>query len=113
VERLEGRLLERVGIAFVDAGLARLGAQLRDDLPLLALRREVVARVLYPDDRNLGRTGFLDHGADVRDDAVPLVRAAHDAVLHVDHEDCGVRPVLEGRHLSPLVARRVDVNRSC
>ena len=92
---LERRLLERVRIPLLDELLALVRAQLRDDLPLLASLREVVARVLHPDDRNLRRASFLDDGADVRDDGVPLVSAAHDAVLHVDHEKCSVRAVLE------------------
>jgi hypothetical protein len=50
---LERRLLERVRIPLLDERLTRVRAQLRDDLPLLASLREVVARVLYPDDRNL------------------------------------------------------------
>jgi hypothetical protein len=52
-----------------------------------------------PDDRSLRRASFLDDGADVRDNGVTLVRFTHDAVLHVDHEQRGVRAVLECRHL--------------
>src|SRR4029077_8585441 len=76
---LERRLLERVRIPLLDERLALVRAQLRDDLPLLASLREVVARVLYPDDRNLRRARFLDNGADVRDNGIPLEGAAHDA----------------------------------
>jgi hypothetical protein len=53
--------------------------------------------VLHPDDRNLGRATFLDT-CPHRNDAVPVVRATHHAVLHVDHENCGVRAVFECRH---------------
>jgi hypothetical protein len=103
---LERRLLERVRIPLRDERLALVRAQLRNDLPLLTSLREVVARVLHPDDRNLRRASLLDHGADVRDDGVPLVRATHDAVLHVNYEQCSVRAVLECRHGLPLVAGR-------
>ena len=61
--------------------------------------------MLHPDDRNLRRASFLDDGADIRDDGVPLVGTAHDAVLNVDHEKCSVRAVLECRHGLPLVAQ--------
>ena len=101
---LERRLLERVRIPLRDEWLALVRAQLGDDLPLLASRRKVVARVLHPDDRNLRGASLVDDGADFRDDCVPLVGALHDAVLHVDHEHCSVRAVLECRHRLPLVA---------
>ena len=102
---LERRLLERVRIPLGDERLALVRPQLRDDLPLLASLLEVVARVLHPDDRNVCRASFVDDGADIRDDCVPLVGAFHDAVLHVDHEKCSVRAVLECRHRLPLVAQ--------
>src|SRR4029077_1646717 len=61
--RLERRLLERVRIPLLDERLALVRAQLRDNFPLLASWREVVARVLHPDDRNLRRASLLDDGA--------------------------------------------------
>ena len=100
-QRLEGRLLERVRIALLDERFALVRAQLRDDLPWLASLDEVVARVLHPDDRNLGRAGFLHHGADVGDDRVAFIGVTHDPGLHVDHEQCGVRAIVECRHGSP------------
>jgi hypothetical protein len=36
--------------------------------------------------------------ADVRNDRVALVSPFEDAVLRVDDEECGVRPVLERGH---------------
>src|SRR6185437_14307851 len=86
-----------------DERVAGVRAQLRDDLPVVAVGREVVALVLHPDDRDVARAGFLDHGADVRHHAVPLVGAAHDSVLHVDNEERGVRAVLQRGHRLPLL----------
>ena len=57
--------------------------------------------MLHPHDRNVGRARLVDDGADIRDDRVALVRLAHNAVLDVDHEQCGVRTVFECRHGSP------------
>src|SRR3954470_13590572 len=65
---------------------------------------EVVARVLHPNDRNLLRASPFDHAADVRDRRVPLVRLAQDAGLHVDHQQRGVRTVLECRHGLPSLS---------
>jgi hypothetical protein len=59
--------------------------------------------VLNPDDRNLRRAGFLDDGADVGDDGVTVIGVTDDAVLHVDHDECSVRAILESRHGFPLV----------
>ena len=70
--------------------------------------------MLHPDDRDLRRASFLDDGADIRDDGVVFVGAAHDAVLHVDHEECSVRAVVECRHGASGVAQlgQPDVNGS-
>jgi hypothetical protein len=59
--------------------------------------------VLDPDNGDLFPPRLLDKAADVRDDRVALVRPLDDAILHVDDEECGVRPVLECRHGLPLV----------
>ena len=58
--------------------------------------------MLDPDDRNVFLPGLFDQAADVRDDGVALVRPPDDAVLHVDDEQCGVRPVLESGHRVPF-----------
>jgi hypothetical protein len=54
---------------------------------------------------------LLDEAADVGDDRIALVGPLDDAVLHVDDQECGVRPVLECGHVqarwtSPLTAGR-------
>ena len=41
---------------------------------------------------------LVDEAADVGDDRVAFVRPRHDPVLHVDDEECGVRPVLQCGH---------------
>ena len=58
--------------------------------------------MLDPDDGDLLPPRLLDEAADVRDDRVALVRPLDDAVLHVDDEECGVRPVLECGHGFPF-----------
>ena len=59
---------------------------------------QFVAVVLDPDDIDAGGARLVDQGGDIRDDAVAVVRLRHDAVLHVDDEQRGVRPVLERGH---------------
>ena len=48
---------------------------------------------------DVGGAGPVDQRADVGDDLVPVVRARHDAVLHVDDDQGGVGPVVERGHL--------------
>src|SRR5205085_11232949 len=82
----------------------RLGfirSQLGDDPPVVAAPHEVLVGVLHPDDGNQFPPRPLDKAADVRDDSVALVSLLDDAVLHVDDEERGVRPVLECRHGLP------------
>jgi len=98
---LECGLLERVAIALLYQRLGVVRRQLGDDLPLLASSHEVVVAVLDPDDRDLLGPRLLDEAADVRDDCVAFGRPLDDAGLHVDDEECGVRPVLECGHGSP------------
>ena len=38
---------------------------------------------------------------EARDHCVALVGTPDDTVLHIDHEECGVRPVLQCGHVSP------------
>jgi hypothetical protein len=65
---------------------------------LVTPRWELVVGVPDPHDRNALLTCSIDEAADIRDDLVALVCAAHDACLHIHHEERGVRPVLECRH---------------
>jgi hypothetical protein len=51
------------------------------------------------------RRAFSNQAADVRDNRVALVSPLDDAVLHVDDEERGVRPVLECGHGLPLLTR--------
>src|SRR5262249_60876068 len=46
--------------------------------------------------------GLLHEAANVRNDRIALVIALDDTFLHVDDEECGVRPVLECGHGLPL-----------
>src|SRR2546430_9873201 len=54
--------------------------------------------VLDPDNGDPFPPRLLDKAADVGDDRVALGSPLDDAVLHVDDEECGVRPVLECGH---------------
>src|SRR2546430_16625150 len=54
---------------------------------------------------------LLDKAADVGDDRVALGSPLDDAVLHVDDEECGVRPVLECGHGLPLAQADASVVR--
>ena len=69
-----------------------------DELPGLAVARQVVVVVLDPDDIHAGRARLLDQAGDVGDHVVAVVGLTHHAVLHVDDEQGGVRTVLERRH---------------
>jgi hypothetical protein len=59
--------------------------------------------VLDPDNGYPFLPRLLDKVADVRDDRVALGSSFDDAVLHVDDEECGVRPVLECGHGLPFL----------
>src|SRR5207247_2480025 len=82
-------------------GVAR--SQLGDDPPVVAPPRKPVVGVLDPDNGDLFLPRLLDKAADVRDNCVALVSPLDDAVLHVDDEECGVRPVLECGHGLPFL----------
>src|SRR5207237_9095206 len=77
--------------------------KLGDDPPVVAPPRKLLVGVLHPDDGDPFPPRLLDKAADVRDDRVALVSPLDDAVLHVDDEECGVRPVLECSHGLPLL----------
>jgi hypothetical protein len=100
---LQGGVLEGVVIVLLDQRLGVVRGQLGDDPPLVAPPGQLLVRMLDPDHRDPLPPRLLDQAADVRDDRVPLVRPLHDAVLHVDHQECGVRPVLECGHGLPLL----------
>ena len=95
---LERGVLEGVAVALLDERLGVVRGQLGDDLPAVAPLRQVLVGVLDPDDGDLLPPCLLDEAADVRDDRVSLVGALDDAVLDVDDEEGGVRPVLECGH---------------
>jgi hypothetical protein len=100
---LERRVLEGVGVGLLHARLGLAGAQLRDDPPLVAPTWQPVVGVLHPHNRDLLLARSLDEAADVRHHRVALVRPLDDAVLDVDDEERGVRPVLECGHGLPRV----------
>ena len=102
--RLERGVLEGVAVALLDQRLGRARRQLGDDLPVVAALLEVLVGVLDPDDGNLLLPGLLDEAADVGDDRVAGVCSPDDAVLHVDDEERGVRPLLECGHGLPFLS---------
>jgi len=99
---LEGGVLEGVAIVLLDERLGVSRSQLGDDPPVAAPPRKLLVGVLDPDNGDPFPSRLLDKAADVRDDRVALVSPLDDAVLHVDDEECGVRPVLECGHGLPL-----------
>ena len=92
-QRLEVGLLEGVTVHLLDERLGSSRSQLGDDPPVVAPLREVLVRMPDPDDRDSFPTRLLDEVPDVRDHGVALVGPFDDAVLHVDDEKRGVRPV--------------------
>jgi hypothetical protein len=104
---LEVRVLEGVTVGLLDERLGVIRHQLGDDPPIVApLRKAALVGMLDPDDGNLFLPRLLDQAADVRDDRVALVSTRDDAVLYVDDEECGARPVLECGHGLPLTRMR-------
>jgi hypothetical protein len=65
--------------------------------------------VLDPDNGDPFPPRLLDKAADVRDNGVALVRPLDDAVLHVDDQECGVRPVLKCGHRLPFLMQRTGI----
>jgi len=92
-----------VAIVLLDERLGVARSQLGDDPPVVAPPRKLLVGVLDPDNGDPFPPRLLDKAADVRDDRVALVSPLDDAVLHVDDEECGVRPVLECGHGLPLL----------
>ncbi len=99
---LEGGVLEGVAVVLLDERLGAARSQLGDDPPVVTPPRQLLVGVLDPDDGDPFPPRLLDKAADVRNDRVALVSPLDDAVLHVDHEERGVRPVLECRHGLPF-----------
>jgi hypothetical protein len=58
--------------------------------------------MLHPDDGDTFPPCSLDEAADVRHDGVASMGPLDDAGLHIDHQECGVRPVQECGHCLPL-----------
>ena len=98
-----GRRRVRVAVVLLDERLGFAGSELGDDPPVVAPPRKLLVGVLDPDDGDPFPPRLLDKAADVRDDRVALVSPLDDAVLHVDDEECGVRPVLECGHGLPFL----------
>jgi hypothetical protein len=102
---LEGGVVEGVVVVLLDERLGVARGQLGDDLPVVAPARKLLVGVLDPDDGDPFPPRLLDKAADVCDHRVALVSPLDDAVLHVDDEERGVRPVLECGHGLPLLTR--------
>ena len=100
---LEGGVLEGVAVVLLDERLGVARSQLGDDPPVVAPPHELLVGVLDPDDGDPLPPRPLDEAADGGDDRVALVSPRDDPVLHVDDEECGVRPVLECGHSLSLV----------
>jgi hypothetical protein len=82
----------------VDERLRIAAGQLRHVLPALTAAREIVVGVLHPEHGHVLRAGLVDKGGDVRDDAIAVIGTGQHAVLDVDNEQRGVRPIRQGRH---------------
>src|SRR6185312_5024827 len=100
---LEGGVLKGVAVALLHQRLGIARSQFGDDPPVVASLRELLVGMLDPDNGDLFPPRLLDQAADVRDNRVALVSAPDDTVLHVDDEECGVRPVLQCGHSLPLL----------
>ena len=96
---LEVGRLEGVAVALRHEGLVVAAPQLGHVLPgVTPLGQRLVVGVLHPDDGHVLRPGAVDEGRDGRDGGVAVDRVRHDAVLHVDDHEGGMRTVSEGRH---------------
>ena len=102
---LEPGVLEGPAVG-LDQRLGGVRLELGDDPPAVAAVLEAVVGVLHPDDRDLLCSGPGDQAADVGHHGVPLVSAADDVVLDVDHDEGGPRtvpgpstPAAESTHL--------------
>jgi hypothetical protein len=95
---LQGGVLKGVAVVLLDERLGVARSQLGDDPPVVALPRKLLVGVLDPDNGDPFPPRLLDKAADVRDDRVALVRSLDDAILHVDDQERGVRPILECGH---------------
>jgi hypothetical protein len=78
--------------------LVVLPDELGDVLPPVAALRQVLVRVLHPDDRRAGGPRPVDEDGHVRDHRVAVVRVGDDVVLDVDDEQGGVGAVRQGAH---------------
>ena len=95
---LQGGVLEGVTVALFDERLRLTRPQFGDDLPGVAPRDQPLVGVPDPDDGGPRPPRPVDEAADVGDDGVARVRPRDDAILHVDDEEGGGGPVLEGGH---------------
>jgi hypothetical protein len=99
---LEGGVLEGVAVVLLDERLGVVRSQLGHDPPVIAPPRKLLVGVLDPDDGDPLPPRLLDKAAYVRDDRIALGSPLDDSVLHVDDEECCVRPVPECGHGLPL-----------
>ena len=95
---LQGGVLEGVAVALVHERLGLLALQLGHVLPAVAVLGEVVIGVLHPDHRHLPGAGLVDQRVDVGDHLVAAVGVGHHVVLHVHHQQGGVRTVAQAGH---------------
>ena len=95
-------VLERVAVRLFDKRLGVARRQFGDYLPPLAAPRKLLIGVLDPDDGDLIAPRAVDKAADIRDDRVAIMSSLNNAVLYIDDEECGVRPVSSVVLVSPL-----------
>ena len=98
---LERGVLEGVAVVLLDQRLCVARSQLGDDLPGVAPSCKLLVGVLHPDHGHPLPPRPLDKAADIRDDRVALVSPLEGGVLHVDDQECSVRPVLKRGHGLP------------
>ena len=103
-------VLEGVAVVLLDQRLGVAGDQLGHDLPGFTSPRKLLIGVLNPDHRHPVPARALDEAADCRHDRVTFMGPLDGRVLHVDDQECGVRPVLKCGHGLPSTrpCRRSD-----
>jgi hypothetical protein len=105
----EGGVLEGVAVVLLDERLDVDPGEFGNDPPVVASFCELLVGVLDPDNRDPFPPRLRSKAADLRDDLVAFVGSADDAVLYVDDEERGLRPVLECGDGPPLQTPRSRV----
>src|SRR5262249_19049271 len=103
---LEISAVERIMEVLLDERLGLTTLELGDDLPLVAPPHDLVVGGLNPYDRHVLGTRLVEELAHIRDNGVASKGLPEHAVLDVDHEQRGVRPVLERAHHTLLAGGR-------